>query len=56
MTLRIEQLLGNVGGRISAASLDLASLRLDNRDGVLSSRGALTLVNGDCCATRAAPW
>ena len=47
LTLRIEQLLGNVGGRISAASLDLGSLRLDNSNGLVSSRDALTLVTGD---------
>lgn len=43
LTLRIEQLLNNSQGRISAASLDLTSLRLDNRDGLVSSRGSLTL-------------
>nr|WP_181427679.1 filamentous hemagglutinin N-terminal domain-containing protein [Pseudomonas soli] len=43
LVLRSEQGLGNSQGRISAASLDLGSLSLDNRDGRISSRGSLTV-------------
>lgn len=43
LTLRIEQALNSVKGLISAQSLDSHSVRLDNTDGLISSRGALVL-------------
>ncbi|WP_123414700.1 hemagglutinin repeat-containing protein [Pseudomonas brassicacearum] len=47
LTLRIEQALNSVKGLISAQSLDSHSARLDNTDGLISSRGALTLTVDD---------
>ena len=47
LTLRIEQALGNVKGLISAAAIDSRSVRLDNRNGQLHSRGdSLLQVSG----------
>ncbi|SCX72437.1 filamentous hemagglutinin, partial [Pseudomonas sp. NFACC32-1] len=43
LTLRIDQVLNNIKGLISAQSLDSHSARLDNTDGLISSRGALVL-------------
>ncbi|MGY2257821.1 hemagglutinin repeat-containing protein [Pseudomonas sp. SDO55104_S430] len=43
VTLRIEQLLASIKGLISAQSLDIHSTRLDNSDGLISSRDALDL-------------
>jgi len=43
LTLRIAQALNNVKGVIAAATLDSHSASLDNQDGLISSRGLLTL-------------
>ncbi|PYC11604.1 hemagglutinin [Pseudomonas jessenii] len=41
LTLRIEQLLASVKGLISAQTVDISSVRLDNGGGMISSRGTL---------------
>ncbi|WP_448651972.1 hemagglutinin repeat-containing protein [Pseudomonas fluorescens] len=43
LTLRVEQVLANVKGRISAAGLDTLSTRLDNTDGLLNGRGEVAI-------------
>lgn len=44
LTLRIEQLLNNLDGLVSANGLDLRSHDLNNRQGMISSRGTQKLV------------
>ncbi|MDE3739086.1 DUF637 domain-containing protein [Pseudomonas resinovorans] len=43
LTLRLDRLLNNLKGQISAASLDARSASLDNHQGLLSSTGSLLL-------------
>ncbi|WP_448650374.1 two-partner secretion domain-containing protein [Pseudomonas fluorescens] len=43
LTLRIEQVLANVKGQVSAASLNARSAQLNNADGLLSGRGGVDI-------------
>ncbi|MFC4860100.1 two-partner secretion domain-containing protein [Pseudomonas sp. MAHUQ-62] len=43
LTLRLDRLLNNLKGQISAASLDAHSASLDNHQGLMSSTGSLLL-------------
>ncbi|WP_242167114.1 MULTISPECIES: filamentous hemagglutinin N-terminal domain-containing protein [unclassified Pseudomonas] len=43
LTLRVEQVLANVKGQVSAASLNARSTQLNNADGLLSGRGGVDI-------------
>ena len=43
LTLRVEQVLANVKGQVSAASLNARSAQLNNADGLLSGRGGVDI-------------
>ncbi|WP_218175388.1 filamentous hemagglutinin N-terminal domain-containing protein [Pseudomonas sp. D2002] len=43
LTLRVEQVLANVKGQVSAASLNSRSAQLNNADGLLSGRGGVDI-------------
>lgn len=47
LTLRLDGVMSNLGGLVSAEGLDLAALRLDNREGVVTSDGDLFVALGE---------